>query len=122
MSSYVVPAVIALVLLHGVFRGVNIFDALAHGIMDGIRVCVGIFPPVLIMLCAIAMLRASGAIDMVAHALTPLLGPLGIPSECIPLALLRPFSGSGALSVGSEIISANGPQSAAGMVAAVMLG
>ena len=122
MSDYIVPCLIAAILIHGICKKVNIYSALMEGAATGLKVCISIFPAVLIMLVAITMLRASGAVDLVAHSLTPILQPLGIPGDCIPLALLRPFSGNGALSVGSEIIRKNGPDSLAGRIAAVMMG
>ena len=78
--------------------------------------------PLLAMLTALAMVRASGATDVLAHGLAPLLAPVGVPAECVPLALLRPFSGSGALALGADVIRQAGPESPAGLIAAVMLG
>ncbi|MDP4110383.1 MAG: spore maturation protein, partial [Bacillota bacterium] len=73
------------------------------------------------MITAIYMLRASGAIDMFAYAVKPLYAFLGIPPECAALTLLKPFSGSGGLALGTEIIKNFGADSYAGRVAAVML-
>lgn len=122
MTNYIVPGVIAATLLYGLFRGVDLYDALVTGMKEGLRVCADIFPAVLTMLVAITMLRASGAVDLISAFVAPALAPLGIPEECLPLALLRPFSGSGALSVGSAVMAQAGPDSTAGRVAAVMLG
>ena len=74
------------------------------------------------MQSAVEMLRASGARDAVCKALSPRLAALGIPPECAPLMLLRPFSGSGALAVGGELMRRFGPDSTVGRTAAVMLG
>lgn len=122
MTNYIVPAVITAILIYGLTHGVNLYDALVKGMGEGLKVCADIFPAVLTMLVAITMVRASGAIDLVSAFLSPVLEPLGIPEECLPLALLRPFSGSGALSVGSSVMAQVGPDSTAGRVAAVMLG
>jgi len=122
LTNYIVPCLIAAILIHAVCKKVNVYGALLEGAASGLKVCVTIFPAVLVMLVAVSMLRASGAVDLIAHSLAPILQPLGIPPDCIPLALLRPFSGNGALSVGSEIIRENGPDSLAGRIAAVMLG
>ena len=100
----------------------DLYDALICGMKEGLRVCAGIFPAVLTMLVAVTMLRASGAVDMIAALLAPLVEPFGMPADCLPLALLRPFSGSGALAVGSSVMEQAGPDSTAGRVAAVMLG
>ena len=122
MTNLIVPAAICGILLYGLYRGVDLYDALICGMKDGLKVCAGIFPAVLTMLVVITMLRASGAIDLIAALLAPLVEPLGMPAECLPLALLRPFSGSGALAVGSSVMAQAGPDSTAGRVAAVMLG
>ena len=122
MTDCIVPAAICGILLYGLCRGVDLYDALICGMKEGLRVCAGIFPAVLTMLVAVTMLRASGAVDMIAALLAPLVEPFGMPADCLPLALLRPFSGSGALAVGSSVMAQAGPDSTAGRVAAVMLG
>ena len=122
MTDWIVPCVIAGILLYGLWKGVDLYDALTCGMKAGLRVCAGIFPAVLTMLVAITMVRASGAIDLLSAFLGPVLEAVGMPAECLPLALLRPFSGSGALSMGSAVMAQCGPDSRAGRVAAVMLG
>ena len=122
MTDCIVPAAICGILLYGLCRGVDLYDALICGMKEGLRVCASIFPAVLTMLVAVTMLRASGAVDMFAALLAPLVEPFGMPADCLPLALLRPFSGSGALAVGSSVMAQAGPDSTAGRVAAVMLG
>lgn len=122
MTDWIVPCVIAGILLYGLWKGVDLYDALTCGMKAGLTVCAGIFPAVLTMLVAITMVRASGAIDLLSAFLGPVLEAVGMPAECLPLALLRPFSGSGALSVGSAVMAQCGPDSRAGRVAAVILG
>ncbi len=122
MSGYIVPIAIAGIIVHGVIRGVDVYDALVCGVKSGLKVCAGIFPAMLIMLVALSMLRASGAVELLCGFAAPIVAPLGIPPSCLPLALLRPFSGSGALSIGSGVIAECGPDSLAGRIAAVMLG
>ena len=122
MTDYIIPLLMLGIIIYGAARGIDVYTAMCSGIKDGLRVCVGIFPAVLIMLTVVAMLKASSAAELIAYALTPAANLLRIPGECIPLALLRPFSGSGALSIGSEIIQSAGADSYAGRVAAVMLG
>lgn len=122
MTDALVPAVICAVLIYGLRRGVNVYDALIRGIQEGLKVCLSIFPAILTMLVCITMLRASGAVDLVSGFLAPLVEPLGMPAQCLPLALLRPFSGSGALAVGSDVMTRAGVESTAGRIAAVMLG
>ena len=122
MTDFIVPAVICGSLLYGLIHGVDLYDALTCGMKEGLKVCMSIFPAVLTMLVIVTMVRASGAIDLLSHLLAPLAELLGMPPDCLPLAFLRPFSGSGALAVGSSVMEAAGPDSTAGRVAAVMLG
>lgn len=122
MSSWMIPLLITAICVHALCRGVDLYAALLDGIRAGLKVCLQIFPPMLAMLVVMSMLQASGGMALFSHALAPLLQPLGIPEECLPLALLRPFSGSGALSLGASVITAAGADSTVGRIAAVMLG
>ena len=122
MSSYIVPCIIAAILIHGALSGTDVYSALIDGAKAGLKVCVSIFPAVVIMLAVIAMVRASVAIDLLSLFLAPGLNKIGMPPECMPLALLRPFSGSGALAVATDVIKQAGADSFAGKVAAVMMG
>lgn len=122
MTALLAPAIFCAILIYGLHKKVDIYDALTCGIRDGLQVCAGIFPALVTMLTLITMLRASGTIDLLAHFLAPIVEPLGMPADCLPLALLRPFSGGGALAVGSAVMEQAGPDSLAGRIAAVMLG
>lgn len=120
--SIVVPLILAFVGVFSLCRGTDVFSALTDGARDGLKVVLTMLPPLVAILTAVSMLRASGAMEALTRLVSPLLGAVGIPPETAPLILVRPLSGSGALAVGSEIISAFGPDSAAGRAAAVMLG
>ena len=122
MTALLVPALLTAAALYGALRDVDVYAALCAGARDGLRVLRDILPPLVVLLTAVAMLRASGALDALARALSPVLGVLGIPPECAPLMFLRPFSGSGALALGGELMRQYGPDSAVGRTAAVMLG
>ncbi len=122
MSAFVVPGLICGVLLYGLWKGVDLYDALTAGMREGLHTCAAMFPALLTMLVAVSMVRESGTVDLLARLLAPLTEPFGMPADCLPLAFLRPFSGSGALSVGQQVMERSGPDSLAGRVAAVMLG
>lgn len=122
MAAIIIPLVVAVVFIYALFKKIDVYSAFIDGAKKGLSTVYSIFPAVVGMLTAIAMLRASGAIDALAGLLAPAFHAIGVPQECIPLALLRPFSGSGALSIGADIIQSAGPDSRAGLVAAVMLG
>ncbi len=120
--AMLLPGIIALVALVGVFRRVDVYDALITGAGEGLGVLVRIVPAMIALLTAVYMLRASGALELAATALSPVLIRLGIPPETVALLLVRPISGSAALGVGAELISTYGPDSLVGRTAAVMLG
>lgn len=117
-----VPLILALTMLRALRRNVDIFEAMSAGARDGLKTVAGILPALCVLLPVVAMLRASGAVDALTAFLAPLLAPLGIPAATVPLMLLRPLSGSGALAAGSDIIKSAGPDSLTGRTAAVMLG
>ena len=98
------------------------FPTFLRGAKSGLKTAVELLPTMVGMLTVVYMLRASGAIDLAAAALAPLLNLLGIPKECTALTLLKPISGGGGLALGSEIMQRCGPDSYTGRVAAVMLG
>lgn len=117
-----VPLIIAFVALYGIWRRVDVYDAIMHGAGDGLGVLLRIVPALIGLLTAVYMLRASGALELATQALGPFLVKLGIPPETVGLLLVRPVSGSAALGVGAELISTYGPDSVIGRTAAVMLG
>ena len=120
--TMLVPLIMAGVALYGLVRRVDVYDALATGAGEGLGVLLRIVPPLIALLTGVYMLRASGALELAAQALAPLLTRLGIPPETVGLMLVRPVSGSAALGVGAELITPYGPDSTVGRTAAVMLG
>ncbi|MGN8896369.1 spore maturation protein [Flavonifractor sp. HCP28S3_F3] len=120
--TMLVPLILAGVALYAMTRRVDVYDALLCGAKDGLGVLLRIVPALVILLPAVYMLRASGALELAAEVLSPVLSTLGIPPETVGLMLVRPVSGSAALGVGAELISAYGPDSLIGRTAAVMLG
>lgn len=122
IGSIVMPLIMSLIVLAGFIKGVPIFDCFIEGAADGLRVAVKILPALVALLTSVGMLKASGAMDVICYALAPLAQLLGLPREVMPLALLRPISGSGSLAIFQDIISTHGPDSYIGRVASVMQG
>ena len=122
MTALLVPSLLFAVGAWACYKNVDLYAAMAKGAAEGLNTVKRILPPLVVLLTAIAMLRASGALDALSALCAPLLQALGIPTETAPLMLLRPFSGSGALAVGSELMARFGPDSVLGRTAAVMLG
>lgn len=117
-----VPIILLFAGLCAVIRGVDIFPAMTKGALEGLKTVAGMFPALVVLFPAIYMLRASGALDAFSEFLQPLLGLLGIPAETVPLALLRPVSGSAATAAATDIIRSSGADSLVGRTAAVMMG
>jgi spore maturation protein B len=122
MSGYIVPCLLCFVALFALGRGVDVYGALVQGAREGTRVTFQILPSLVALLTGVAMLRASGALDCLAALLGPLCGLFGIPSEVVPLLFLRPFSGSGGLAIGAELMEEYGPDSTIGRMASIVLG
>lgn len=120
--TMLMPGILALVAICGLVRKVDVYDALITGAGDGLGLLIRILPPMIGLLTAVYMLRASGALELAAQAIGPVMIRLGIPPETVALLLVRPISGSAALGVGAELIATYGPDSYIGRTAAVMLG
>ena len=121
-SAYLVPLLLAFTALFGLWKRVNVYDALSLGAKEGLDTLLGILPNLVGLMTAVYMLRASGLMEVLGGLLAPVLVKLGIPPETAAMLFIRPVSGSGALASGSELIAAHGPDSYVGRVAAVMLG
>lgn len=120
--TMLVPLLMLGIALWGLIRRVDLWTALVEGAGDGLKVTLRIAPPLIALLTAVYMLRASGALELLGQVLEPVLSAVGIPVETIGLILVRPVSGSAALGVGAELIETYGPDSLIGRTAAVMLG
>ena len=117
-----VPSVIAIILVSGFCGKVKIFDAFCDGAKSGLVTTFKIFPSLLGLIIAVSMLRASGVIDIITRLASPLISKIGMPPEVLPLALMRPLSGSGALAVITDIFKNYGTDSFIGKCASVMMG
>ncbi len=122
INHFIVPGIIGGIFLFGVARGVNTFDAFLEGAREGLSTAVSITPALICLLTAVAMFKASGALDVLSWGLSPLAQAVGLPGEVIPLALLRPISGSGAMVLFNDLLAVFGPDSFIGRVASVMEG
>ena len=122
MTDYIVPLILLAVCLLALHKKENAYSVMLDGAAEGLKLLLTLVPTLILLLTAVHMLRASGAIDWLAKPLSPLLGYLGIPPETAMLVLIRPISGSAALAVGTELMTAYGVDSPVGTTAAVMLG
>lgn len=122
MSDFVIPFFIALIMIIGLIRRVDIFSEFTEGAAENLKVAFDVLPALIALMTAIGMFKASGALEVISEAISPVTGFLGFPEECIPLAIIRPVSGSGALAVFESILNDVSPDSFAGRVASVIIG
>jgi spore maturation protein B len=122
LSLYAIPVIFLLILGAGLLKDVPVFDAFVEGAREGIGTIVRILPSLVGLMTAIGVLRASGALDFLVFLLKPLVSVLGIPPEAVPLALLRPVSGSASLALVAELVRIYGPDSYVGRVVSTMMG
>ena len=122
VGLYAVPAVILLIVVFGLIRGVPVFDTFLSGAKEGFSSTISILPSLVGLIMAVSMLSASGALDLLSNILSPAANLIGMPAQVMPLALIKPVSGSGSTAVLAQIFKNNGPDSFAGRVASVMAG
>ena len=103
-GSYIVIFTITGIVVFGLLKGVKIFDAFLKGAREGLRTAVGIIPALTALTLCVSALRASGAVEALGELAAPVIGMAGIPPETLPLMLIRPISGSGALAVLQSIL------------------
>ena len=122
MIQLLVPLLMIGISVAALSKKQDVYGALVEGGQNGLRILLSIAPALVMLLTAVHMLRASGAIDALSAVLSPVFSFLGIPPETAPLVLIRPISGSAALAVGTELMAQYGVDSLVGRTAAVMLG
>lgn len=122
MVDYFVPCLLLAAALLALRRKENAYDILLSGCADGMKLLVSIVPALILLLTAVSMLRASGAIGLISAVIAPVFSFFGIPPETAMLVLIRPISGSAALAVGADLMREYGTDSTVGRTVAVMLG
>lgn len=120
VSEWMLPVMIGAILLFGYVRKVSIYNTFVDGAKGGFATAVKLIPHLVAMVVAVSVFSASGAMDILVRALTPLLHWLHIPAEVAPLGLLRPISGQGSLAFMVDIFQKHGPDSWLGMLASTM--
>ena len=122
MIDYMIPILLLAISLPALRRKENVYGLLLEGTQQGLHILSSILPALILLLTAVHMLQASGAVQIISDVLAPVFSFFGIPPETALLVLIRPISGSAALAVGAELMTAYGPDSTIGRTAAVMLG
>ncbi|MFD0958774.1 spore maturation protein [Paenibacillus chungangensis] len=123
ISSWMIPAIIVFIPLYAAMRRkLPVYETFVEGAKDGFGTAISIIPHLVGMMVAISMFRASGAMELMLSAVRPLFDWLGIPSEVLPLGLLRPLTGAGSLAFTADLIGTYGPDSMIGRIASTIQG
>jgi len=119
--SFIIPLIVLLILAYGYIKGVKVYDAFIEGARDGLMITFKILPYIAAMLLAVGMLRSSGGLNFMLYILRPLTNAAGIPEEVMPLIIMKPLSGSGALGILADILKTSGADSHAGVLASIIM-
>ena len=123
LSRYIIPLLLVGIPFYGLaVKKVKVYECFVEGAKDGFTIAVRIIPYLVAILVAIGMFRASGALDMLLTLLSPVLNAIGFPPENLPLALMRPLSGSGSLGLLTDLINQHGAESLIAKIGATMFG
>jgi spore maturation protein B len=122
LSAYAVPLMLLIIPIYAYIKKVAVYESFVAGAAEGVQTSVKILPFLVGMMMSIAVFRASGAFDALAGLIAPIFNFFGVPVEVLPLAIMRPLSGSGALALSAQIVNDYGPDSFIGRLASVMQG
>jgi spore maturation protein B len=122
VSAWAVPVLLAGIPVVALARRVKVYPAFVEGAKEGFQTAVRVIPPLVAIFVALAMLRASGAMDALTRALGPAIAAVGVPASVVPMILVRPLSGGAALGVVGDVLRSEGPESYAGRLVSVMAG
>ena len=122
ISSIIIPLMIVLIILYGIYEKQKVFDLFIQGATEGITIVAKLFPTLLGIFLAIGLLRNSGVLELILTIIEPIINLFNIPKEIMPLALLRPISGSASLGIATDIMKQYGPDSLIGMIVSTIMG
>lgn len=122
MTHIVIPIIVLLIIFYGLIKGVEIYDVFLEGVLEGLRMVLKIFPTMFAMVMSVDVLVKSNILSDITILIEPILECLKFPKELLPLALMRPISGSSSLVLTNEILSTYGPDSYLGRIASIIQG
>lgn len=122
LSSVAMPVVILIIITYGLIEKNKVFDTFLDGAKEGLEIVLKIFPTLIGLFVAIGALRSSGILDLIINSIQPALKLFNIPSQIMPLALLRPISGSASIAVATDIMREFGVDSNIGLIASTIMG
>lgn len=121
-SNWLIPGIFLVIVVYAAVGGIDVFETFLQGAKEGLQTVANMFPSLLILMAAVSIFKASGALELLVSALQPMASFVGMPKDVLPLVLLRPLSGSGALVVFQDILKNAGADSFVGRTASVLMG
>lgn len=122
ISNLAMPLIILIIVIYGLKEKRKVFDDFLDGAKEGIEIVLSIFPTLIGLFVAIGALRSSGILDIIIRILNPMLSIINFPTELMPLAMLRPISGSSSIAIATDIMTNYGTDTELGMMASVIMG
>lgn len=122
ISSLIIPGIVLTVIIYGVKKKINVYDSFIEGAKESFDMIISLFPTYLAMILGINIIVNSGFITFILNFLKPIFEFLKVPLEIIPMALMRPISGSSSLALLNNIFATNGPDSLAGRIGSLIQG
>ena len=120
--KYIIPVILILIIFSGIIKKIPVYSVFCDGALEGMKTVMGIFPVIMAITMGVSMLKASGVMSYITGLLGNLLRPIGFPTEVLPLVLVRPLSGGGAMGVLTDILNEFHPDSFVGFFASVIMG
>lgn len=122
ISSIAIPLMILIIITYGLLEKNKVYDSFLYGAKEGMEIVIKIFPTLLGIFVAVGALRSSGIIDLVTDIIKPVISKVNIPSQIMPLAFLRPISGSASMAIAVDIMKEYGVDSIVGLIASTIMG
>lgn len=122
LSASAIPIVILIILFYGIKEKKKVFDIFLDGAKDGMRIVINLFPTLIGIFLAVGALRTSGILDFIINFISPVTNLFKIPSQILPLAMLRPISGSASMGIAVDIMNKYGVDTTIGMITSVIMG
>jgi len=122
ITKSIIPIIVVIIITYGMIKGKKVYEWFIEGAKEGLKVCLNIFPYLLAMIIAVNIFREAKLLDLLNNMIAPVGSLIGLPKEIIPLVLIKPLSGSGAIGILTDIVKNYGPDSYIGLIASVIMG
>ena len=122
VTKSIIPIIVVIIITYGMIKGKKVYEWFVDGAKEGLKVCINIFPYLLAMIIAVNIFREAKLLNMLNELISPVSSFIGLPKEIVPLVLIKPLSGSGALGILTDMLNTYGPDSYIGLIASVIMG